>query len=84
MNTVLTDDGKVALPRELCENARLKPGDTLAVQLYKGTIVPRKSQPLTPEQCAALLERNRSQPAPTAEDDIAVEDAVRAARARGR
>ena len=84
MNTVLTDDGKIALPAELRENAQLRPGDTLDVQIYKGTIVLRKNQPLTPAQCAALLERSRSQSRPTAEDELAVEQAVREVRAQRR
>ena len=84
MNTVLTDDGKIALPAELRENAQLRPGDTLDVQIYKGTIVLRKNQPLTPQQCAALLERSRSQSKPTADDDLAVEQAVREVRAQRR
>lgn len=84
MNTVLTDDGKVVIPQELRENAQLKAGDTLDVQLYKGTIVLRKRQPLTREQCAALLERSRSQPKPTPEDDLAVEQAIREVRAQRR
>ena len=57
MNAVLTEDGKIAIPPELREDAQLKPGDTLDVQLYKGTLVLRKRQPLTREECAALLER---------------------------
>ena len=84
MNAVLTDDGTIVLPPELRENAHLKPGDTLDVQLYKGSIVLRKHQPLTQEQCATLLERSRSQPKPSAEDDAAVEQVVRDARAQRR
>jgi AbrB family looped-hinge helix DNA binding protein len=84
MNAVLTDDGKIMLPTELRENAHLKPGDTLELQLYKGTILLRKHQPLTPEQCTALLERSRSQFAPKPEDDDAVERAIREARAQRR
>jgi bifunctional DNA-binding transcriptional regulator/antitoxin component of YhaV-PrlF toxin-antitoxin module len=84
MNAVLTDDGKIVLPPELRENAQLKPGDTLDVQFYKGSIVLRKRQPLTPEQCAALLERSRAQPKPAPADDSAVEQVVREARARRR
>lgn len=84
MNAVLADDGKIMLPPELRDNAQLQPGDTLDVQLYKGSIVLRKHQPLTPEQCAALLERSRSQPKPTLEDDAAVEQAVREVRAQRR
>ena len=84
MNAVLTDDGKIALPPELRENAQLRPGDTLDVQIYKGTIVLRKNQPLTPEQCAALLERSRSQSRPTSEDDVAVEQAIREVRSQRR
>ncbi len=84
MNAVLTDDGKLALPMELRENARLRPGDTLDVQIYKGSIVLRKHQPLTQEQCAALLERSRTQPKPTAEDHVAVEQAIREVRAQRR
>jgi len=84
MNAVLTADGKIAIPSELREDAQLKPGDKLDVQLYKGTIVLRKHQPLSPEQCATLLERSRSLPKPTAEDDLAVEQAIREVRARRR
>ena len=84
MNAVLTDDGKIVLPKELRENAQLHPGDTLDMQLYKGSIVLRKHQPLTPDQCAALLERSRSQPKPAQDDDAAVEQIVRAVRAQRR
>ena len=81
MNAVLTDDGKISLPAELRKDAKLQPGDTLEVQFYKGTIVMRKREPLTPEQCAALLEQSRSQPKPSPEDDAAVEEAIREVRA---
>jgi bifunctional DNA-binding transcriptional regulator/antitoxin component of YhaV-PrlF toxin-antitoxin module len=84
MNAVLTEDGKIALPPSLRENAQLRPGDTLDVQLYKGSIVLRKHQPLTQEQCATLLERSRSRPKPAAEDDAAVEQVIRDARAQRR
>ena len=84
MNAVLTDDGKIVLPPKLRENAQLRPGDTLDVQFYKGSIVLRKHQPLTREQCAALLERSRSQPHPAPEDDAAVEHVVREVRAQQR
>ncbi len=84
MNAVLTEDGKIAIPEQLRQDAQLKPGDKLDVQLYKGTLVLRKRQPLTPEQCAALLERSRSQPMPQPADDGAVEQAIRDARARPR
>ena len=82
MNAVLTEDGKIALPKEVRDNAQLKPGDTLEVQLYKGTLVLRKHQPLTPSQCAALLETSRSLSKPTTEDDAAVESAIREARSQ--
>jgi bifunctional DNA-binding transcriptional regulator/antitoxin component of YhaV-PrlF toxin-antitoxin module len=84
MNAVLTDDGKISLPSELRENAHLHPGDTLDLQFYKGTILLRKHQPLTPEQCAALLERSRSQSEPTVDDDAVVEEAIREVRASRR
>jgi bifunctional DNA-binding transcriptional regulator/antitoxin component of YhaV-PrlF toxin-antitoxin module len=84
MIATLSADGKVVLPSELRETAQLKPGDTLEAQYFKGTIVLRKHRPLTPEQCAALLERSRSQAKPTAEDDVAVEEALREVRARQR
>ena len=82
MNAVLSEDGKITLPQELRDSAQLKPGDTLTVQLYKGTLVLRKQQPFTPEQCASLLERSRSQPKPTPQDEDAVEQAIREVRAR--
>lgn len=84
MNATLSSDGQIVIPPELCESAQLKPGDTLAVQLYKGTIVMRKNQPLTAEQCAELLERSRAQSRPTPEDDAAVEQAIREVRAQRR
>lgn len=84
MNAVLTEDGKISLPSELRENAHLRPGDTLDVHFYKGTILLRKHQPLTPEQCAALLERSRSQPEPMADDDAVVAEAIREVRAARR
>ena len=83
MNAVLTEDGSIAIPQQLREDAQLKPGDSLDVQLYKGTLVLRKRQPLTPEQCAALLERSRSQPKPTPQDDD-VERAIEEVRPRSR
>ena len=84
MNAVLTEDGQIVIPPELRESAQLKPGDNLDVQFYKGAIVVRKHQSLTPEQCAELLERSRSQPKPTSEDDAAVAQAVREVRAQRR
>ena len=81
MNAILTEDGKISLPPALRENAHLRPGDTLDVQFYKGTILLRKHQPLTPEQCAALLERSRSQPEPTVDDDAVVANTIREVRA---
>jgi bifunctional DNA-binding transcriptional regulator/antitoxin component of YhaV-PrlF toxin-antitoxin module len=84
VNAVVTQDGKIALPPELRNDAQLKPGDTLDMQLYKGTIVLRKHQPLTKEQCATLLERSRSQPKPSPEDDAAVEQTIREARLKRR
>lgn len=81
MTATLSTDGQLLLPAELRESAQLKPGDILEAQFYRGTIVLRKRQPLTPEQCAALLERSRSQPEPTLEDDAAVAQALREVRA---
>jgi len=84
MNATLSSDGQIVIPRELRESAQLRPGDTLDIQLYKGTLVLRKHQPLSPEQAATLLERSRSQPKPTPEDDAAVEQALREVRAQRR
>jgi AbrB family looped-hinge helix DNA binding protein len=84
MTATLSPEGQIVIPPALRESAQLKPGDTLEVQLYKGTIVLRKHQPLSSEQCAALLERSRAQPRPTPEDDAAVEQAIREARAQRR
>lgn len=80
MTAILSPDGKITIPPALAETAQLKPGDTLEVQLYKGTILLRKHQPLALEQCAELLERSRAQPAPTPEDDAAVAQAIREVR----
>ena len=82
MNAVLTEDGKITIPHELRKDAQLNPGDNVDVQFYKGTLVIRKRQPLTQEQCAALLERSRLLPKPTPEDDLVVEQAIREVRAR--
>jgi bifunctional DNA-binding transcriptional regulator/antitoxin component of YhaV-PrlF toxin-antitoxin module len=81
MNATLTADGKLDLPPALREQAHLHPGDTLEVHFYKGTVLLRKHAPLTPEECAALLERSRSQPKPADEDDAAVAETIRAVRA---
>ena len=48
------------MPAELRKDAKLESGDTLEVQLYNGTIVMRKREPLTPQQCAVLLEQSHS------------------------
>ena len=80
MNATLSADGKIVIPKELRESAQLQPGDTLDIQLYKGTLLLRKHQPLSPEQCAALLERSRSQPRPTPDDEAAVEQVIREVR----
>ena len=84
MTATLSPDGNILLPAELRTSAHLLPGDTLDVQIYKGTIVLRKHQPLTADQCAALLEQSRSQPQPTPEDDASVDQAIREARAARR
>ena len=84
MNATLSADGRIVISDELRASTELKPGDTLDVQFYKGTIVLRERQPLTPEQCADLLERSRSQPSPTAEDEAAVEQTIREARGQRR
>jgi len=44
----------------------------------------RKHQPLTPEQCATLLEQSRALPKPTPQDDAAVEEAIREVREQRR
>ena len=84
MNAMLSADGKLVIPKELRESAQLQPGDTFDIQLYKGTLLLRKHQPLSPEQCAALLERSRSQSKPAPEDDDAVEQAIREVRSARR
>ena len=84
MIATLSADGKVVLPAQLRDTAQLEPGDKLDAQFYKGTIVLRKHQPLTQEQCAALLEHSRSLPKPTPEDDAALEQAIREVHARRR
>jgi AbrB family looped-hinge helix DNA binding protein len=82
MTAVLTEDGKISIPEELREHAQLKPGDKLDVQFYEGTLVLRKHQALTAEECAALLHGSRRLPKPTEEDDRAVEEAIRETRTR--
>lgn len=84
MTASLSADGTIVLPAQLRETAQLEPGDTLEAQFYKGTIVLRKHRPLTPEQCAALLETSRSHCEPTQKDELAVADVIREVRARRR
>ncbi len=84
MNATLSADGQIVIPPELRENAQLKPGDTLDIQLYKGTIVLRKHERLTAEHCAELLERSRAKSKPTPDDDAAVEQAIREVRGERR
>jgi len=84
MNATLSADGQVQIPKELRDSAQLKPGDTLEVQLYKGTLVLRKHAPLNAEQAATLLERSRALPKPTPDDEAAVEQAIREVRAQRR
>ena len=82
MTATVSADGQVRLPPELRESAQLQPGDRLGAQLYKGTLVLRKRQPLTDAQCAALLEGSRRLPAAGPADEATVADAVREARVR--
>ena len=39
MNVVLTEDGKLAIPKELREQLGLKPGSVLELQTQGGTVV---------------------------------------------
>ena len=82
MTATVSADGQVQLPLELRESAHLQPGDQLEAQLYKGTLVLRKRQPLTPSQCAVLLEGSRSLPEAGPADEAAVAETIREARAR--
>ena len=82
MTATVSADGQVQLPVELREGAHLQPGDRLEAQLYKGTLVLRKRQPLTDAQCAALLEGSRSLPQAIPADTDTVADTIREARAR--
>ena len=82
MTATVSADGQVQLPPELRDSAQLQPGDRLEAQLYKGTLVLRKRQPLTPAQCAALLEGSRSLPETGPADEAAVAETIREARAR--
>lgn len=84
MNAMLSADGQIVIPKELRDGAHLEPGDTLEVQLYKGTLVLRKHAPLSPEQAEALLECSRAQPAPTPDDEAAVAQAIGEVRSRRR
>lgn len=82
MTATVSADGQVQLPPELRESAKLQPGDRLEVQLYKGTLVLRKRQPLSDGQCAVLLEGGRRLPEADPADEAAVADAIRETRAR--
>jgi bifunctional DNA-binding transcriptional regulator/antitoxin component of YhaV-PrlF toxin-antitoxin module len=82
MTATVSANGQVLLPPELSESAQLQPGDRLEVQFYKGTLVLRKRQPLSPAQCAELLERSRSRPEAGPSDDAVVAETIREARTR--
>lgn len=82
MMAIVSADGQVQLPAELRESAQLQPGDRLEAQLYKGTLVLRKRLPLTPSQCAVLLEGSRNLPVAGPADEAAVAEAMREARSR--
>ena len=82
MTATVSADGQVQLPPELRERAQLQPGDRLEAQLYKGTLVLRKRQPLSDAQCAALLEGSRRLPESGPSQEAAVADAIREARTR--
>ena len=82
MTATVSADGQVQLPPELRDGAKLQPGDQLEAQLYKGTLVLRKRQPLTPAQCAVLLEGSRSLPETGPADATAVAETIRESRAR--
>ena len=82
MNITVQDDGKISIPKELRDALGLNPGTVMEIQTHQGTLVLRKHQPLTAEQCAALLEHSRSLPKPAPEDDAAVEQAIREVRER--
>ena len=84
MNTTLSADGKVQIPLELWEGAKLKAGDTMDIHLYQGSLVLRKHEALSPDQVAALLDRSRALPKPTPDDDAAIEQAIREARSQRR
>ena len=61
-------------------------GGTTVLNQSAGTsrsseVVLRKHQPLSPEQAAALLERSRTQSAPTPEDEAAVAQVMARSRA---
>ena len=76
--------GQSPSPPEMRKTANLNPGDSLDLHLYKGTIVLRKNEPLTDEQCASLLERSRSQEPPTVADEEEIQAVVREVRAERR
>jgi AbrB family looped-hinge helix DNA binding protein len=84
MTAVLGDDGKIVIPEELRNNAQLKAGDKLEVQLYKGTLLLRKHQALTDQQCATLLKDSPGLPAATAQDEETLDHAIREVRANRR
>ena len=82
MTATVSADGQVQLPPELRKGAQFQPGDRLEAQLYKGTLVLRKRQPLTDAQCAILLEGSRRLPEAGPADDAAVAEAIREVRTR--
>jgi bifunctional DNA-binding transcriptional regulator/antitoxin component of YhaV-PrlF toxin-antitoxin module len=84
VNAVLSEDGKIIIPEQLRQEAQWKPGDRLDVQLYKGTLVLRKHQALSRQQCAELLERSRSQSAPQPADEEAVRETIKEVRSQRR
>ena len=84
MNAVLTEDGKIALPTELRENAQLKPGDKLDVGYVNGLVVLRKHRPLALAEARALILSGRELPEMTEADAEEVAAVIKSVRRRRR
>jgi AbrB family looped-hinge helix DNA binding protein len=76
--------GRVVIPKNIREQAQLKPGDPLDVGYVNGLVVMRKLSPRTPAKASALILSGGNLPVQRPEDEAEVGDAIAAVRRRRR
>ena len=72
----------MVLPKAIREMARIDAGDKLEVGYSGGMIVLRKAEPLDSTRIRRLLREGRKMPELTADDAVAVRDALQRVRNR--